>query len=196
MSDTEEKGPTPEKPFRGFKVEIDPEKLEETIRAIRAKLQSFTDQVQSSVISARYMKVKLSYKGKQVMPPLPLSVFLATEGATFWLLSPLAALMVNLGAKAFLDIELIHDADKLVEEGLNLYLDGEVEQAEAKYREALKRREDDPSALYNLGVLLRVSGRKDEALENFRAAAMGPEGHPDVVRASEAIERMKPSAEE
>jgi Flp pilus assembly protein TadD len=97
---------------------------------------------------------------------------------------------VNLGARAILDVEFVHEADELVQEGLELYLEGEIEEAEAKYRAALDRRPDDASALYNLGTLLRVAGRKDEALATLRKAAMGPEGHPDVKRASEAIDKI------
>jgi len=61
----------------------------------------------------------------------------------------------------------------------------EIEAAEEKYREALRMKKDDGSALYNLGVLLRVTGRRDEALASFeKVAAMS--GHPDAERASDA----------
>jgi tetratricopeptide (TPR) repeat protein len=168
---------------QGFKVEIDPDEVETTLRRIR-------DQVRESFTAGRYTKVRLSFKGRAVGPDIPLAVFLATEGVAFWLMSPLGVLLVNLGAKAVLDVEFIHEADELVQEGLALYLDGEIEAAEAKYREALDRRPDDVSALYNLGTLLRVSGRKDEALQVLRQAAMGPEGHPDTKRAAEAVEKL------
>ena len=90
-----------------------------------------------------------------------------------------------------LDVSFVHDADELVREGLALYLDGEIESAEAKYREALARRSDDPAALYNLGVLLRVQGRREEAVEMLRQAAMGPEGDPDVIKAAELLQRLQ-----
>ncbi|MFK7930648.1 MAG: tetratricopeptide repeat protein, partial [Myxococcota bacterium] len=92
--------------------------------------------------------------------------------------------------RAVLDVEFVHEADELVQKGLQHYLDGEVEQAEKAYRKALRKRPDDPSALYNLGTLLRVSGRAEEARVQLRRAAMGPEAHPDVKRASEALGRM------
>lgn len=173
----------PNNPFGGFRLEVDPEKVDDALKRLR-------DRIRESFHAGRYTKVRLSYKGKQLGPDIPLAVFLATEGAAFWIFSPLAALLANVGAKAFLDVEFIHEAEELVQQGLELYLDGETGAAEAKYREALKRRPDDPAALYNLGTLLRVTGRKEEALAQMRRAAMGPEGHPDVVRASEAIERM------
>lgn len=179
MSDEPKRGP-----FEGFKVEIDPDRIEETLTALK-------DRVRDSFASSRYTKVRLSYRGRAILPDIPLAVFLATEGVAFWLISPLPALLVNLGAKAVLDVEFVHEADELVREGLALYLDGELEAAEARYREALEKREDDPSALYNLGTLLRVTGRKDEALKILRRAAMGPAGHPDVARAAEAVQKLE-----
>jgi tetratricopeptide (TPR) repeat protein len=171
-------------PFEGFRLEVDPEQIQDTIRELRQR-------VSETFQAGRHTKVRLSFRGQRLGPDIPLAVFLAGEGAAFWLLSPLPALLVNLGAKAVLDVEFIHQADELVQAGLQHYLDGEIEAAEAKYREALRRRPDDPSALYNLGTLQRVSGRTDEARANLRRAAMGPEGHPDVLRASEALARME-----
>lgn len=175
------------KPFAGFprnfRFEIDPDRIEDTLKRLR-------DRLRESFVAGRYTKVRLAYRGKPIGPDIPLAVFLAGEGVAFWLLSPIAALLVNLGAKVILDVEFVHEADELVQEGLALYLEGEIEGAERKYREALDKRPDDPSALYNLGTLLRVSGRKDESLSVLRKAAMGPEGHPDVKRAAEAVEKL------
>ena len=171
-------------PFEGFRIEIDPDKIEQTLRDLR-------ERVESRVREGRYTKVRLSYKGRSIAPDIPLGALLATEGVAFWVMSPIAALLVNLGAKAILDVEFIHDADQMVSEGVELYLAGEVEEAEAKYREALGRRDDDPAALYNLGVLLRVTSRKEEAMAVLQRAAMGEEGHPDVVKAAELLDRMQ-----
>ena len=167
----------------GFRVEFDPERVEETLRTI-------SERIRESLSAGRFTKVRLSYRGKALGPDIPLAIFVAAEGVAFWFLSPLAALLANLGAKAILDVEFIHEADELVQQGLAAYLDGELRTAETKYREALDKRPDDPSALYNLGTLLRVSERKEEALKALRQAAMGPEGHPDVRRAAEAVSRM------
>jgi tetratricopeptide (TPR) repeat protein len=167
-----------------FRVQLDPERIEEALRDLG-------ERIQEQVTASRYTKVRLSYRGKPVLPDIPLAVFLAGEGVAFWLAGPLPALLANLGAKVVLDVEMIHEADELVQQGLQLYLDGEIEQAERKYREALAKRPDDPAALYNLGTLLRVRGRKDEALTHLRRAAMGPEGHPDVTRAAEAVARIE-----
>ena len=182
MSDDQSE-PEGKSPFANFRIEFDPERVEEALRSLRTRIQD-------SVVAGRYTKVRLSYRGKALGPDLPLAVFLAAEGAAFWLLSPIAALLANVGAKAFLDVEFIHEADELVQEGLAAYLEGELDRAESKYREALDKRADDPAALYNLGTLLRVTDRRDEAIRVLRQAAMGPEGHPDVRRAAEALEKL------
>ena len=167
-----------------FKFELDPDAIEESLRQLR-------DRVGDSFKAGRHTKVRLSYKGKQVGPDVPLAMFLAGEGVALWFTGPLGALLVNLGAKVMLDVEFLHEADELVREGLALYLDGEIEEAEAKYREALTRRPDDPSALYNLAVLCRIAGRVNEARELLHKAATGPEGHPDVVKAAELLSKLQ-----
>jgi len=173
----------PKGPFAGFRIEIDPEKVEDTIKTVQ-------ERVRESIEAGRYTKVRLSYRGRALGPDIPLPVFLAAEGMTFWLMSPLLALLANLGARAVLDVQFVHEADELVQQGQEAYLEGELGTAEERYRQALDRRPNDPAALYNLATLLRVSERTDEALILLRKAAMGPEGHPDVKRAAEAIERM------
>lgn len=170
-------------PFENLRIEIDPEHIEETIEQLRATIRR-------TVNNSRNTLVRLSYKGKPIGPDIPLAAILATEGVAFWLLTPLAAILVNLGAKAMLDVEFIHTADELIEEGIEAYLDGELDIAETKYQEALRRRPNDPAAHYNLGTLLRVSGRIEEALEHLNQAAAGPEEHPDVQRAADAIRRL------
>ena len=173
----------PRRPFDGFRIELDPQRIEEAVREIR-------DRVRQSLKTGRYTRVRISYKGRQLVPDIPFTIFLATEGAAFWLTSPLFAVLLNLGANSVLDVEFIHEADELVQEGLSAYLDGELDTAERCYRQALEKRPDDPAALYNLGTLLRITGRVEEAKSVLRRAAMGPEDHPDVRRASEALERL------
>lgn len=171
-------------PFANFNLKVDPDDVESALATLR-------ERAEEAFQNGRFTKVRISYDGKQLLPDVPLAVFVAGQGATFWVTGPLTALLLNLGAGALLRVEFIHEADTLVQEGLALYLDGELEAAEAKYRQALAKRSDDPTTLYHLGTLLRVSGRKDEALDCLRHAAMGPEGHPEVKKAAEAVARME-----
>lgn len=166
-----------------FRIEIDPEAIEESARQLKDRLLRAVDQ-------GRYTKVRLKYKGRPIAPDIPLAALVAVEGASLLVTGPLQILLVNLGVKAFVDVELVHEATERVREGVELFTAGEADAAEAKYREALSMSPDDVSALYNLGVLLRVTGRRDEAILSFERAARSAE-HPDGVRAAEALEKMR-----
>jgi len=169
--------------FERFKVEIDPDQIDESVRTMTEKIRHLMDQ-------GRYTKVRIKYKGKPLMPDIPLGVFVATEAITFWYAGLLRALVVNLGARTVIEVELIHDADERVDEGRDLFLQGEVEAAEERYREALQMAPEHTGALYSLGVLLRVTGRREEALEILRKAALDTE-HPEGQKAQEALDRME-----
>ncbi|NOY27859.1 MAG: tetratricopeptide repeat protein [Oligoflexia bacterium] len=169
--------------FENFRIEVDPEQIDESVRNLTAKVRELVDQ-------GRYTKVRIKYRGKPLMKDIPLGVFVATEAITFWYTGLLRALVVNLGVRAVIEIELVHDADEKVAEGVAHYMDGEVELAEAAYRDALRMKPGDVSALYNLGVLLRVTGRRKDALAALEQAA-STSGHPDAARAQEILEKMK-----
>jgi len=171
--------------FQRFKVDIDPDAIDDSLKELGARVRTLYDQ-------GRYTKVRLRYKGKQLGPDIPVTLFLAGEVASFWWAGPLRALIVNMGVRSFLEVELVHEADSVVLQGVELYMDGEVDAAEERYRTALRMKPDDTAGLYNLGVLLRVTGRKDEAIGCFRKAAIDEE-HPDGERARSALERMNVS---
>ncbi|MFZ5478250.1 MAG: tetratricopeptide repeat protein [Myxococcota bacterium] len=163
--------------------EVDPEQIDESLRKLRDQLKKLYDQ-------GRYTKVRFKYKGKPLGPDVPMAALVAGEALSLALAGPLRFLVFNLGVKAFVEIEFLHEASERVREGQELFGEGEVDAAEAKYREALSMKEDDTSALYNLGVLLRVTGRRDEAIAAFEKAAKDGE-HPDGVKAKEALEKMQ-----
>lgn len=81
------------------------------------------------------------------------------------------------------------DASVLWRQGQEMFLGGELAEAEALYREALALDPGCTPADYHLGVLLRVAGRTDEAAEAFGRAAEAGE-HEYAVRAREALGRM------
>jgi tetratricopeptide (TPR) repeat protein len=166
-----------------FNWEIDPKAIERSLADLRERLRKLLDQ-------SRYTKVRFRWKGKQLLPDLPVATVVAAEGITLLLGGPLQFLIVNLGVKAFIEVELIHESAERVAEGVEFFQRGEVELAEAKYREALRMNPDDTAGYYHLGVLLRVTGRRDEAVECLERAA-ADKGHPDALRAEEALDRMR-----
>lgn len=167
----------------GFRWEIDPERIDESLKSLRERLKKLVDQ-------GRYTKVRFSYKGKPLLPDVPLAALVAAEGLSLALAGPLRFLLVNLGMRSFIEVEFIHEATERVREGQDLFADGEVDAAEAKYREALTMKPDDTAALYHLGILLRVTGRREEAVDVLGRAAKDAD-HPDAAKAAEALERMK-----
>lgn len=172
-----------EEQFKDFRWEIDPDKLDESIQKLRDQAKRLYDQ-------GRYTKVRFLYKGKPLFPDLPLAAVVAAEGLSLAFAGPLRLIVVNLGMKAFVDVVFIHEASERVRDGQALFQEGEVDAAEAKYREALSMKPDDTSALYHLGVLLRVTGRREEAMDALERAAKDT-GNPDGVKAAETLEKLK-----
>jgi tetratricopeptide (TPR) repeat protein len=175
----------PTRPPEGpFQFELDPERIEDAVREL-------TDKVRRLVQDHRYSRVRLSWKGKPLMPDIPVALFLAGEVASFWWAGPLRVLLVNLGVGSIITVELVNESDEKVAEGKELFMDGEVEAAEATYREALRMRPSSASALYNLAVLMRVSGRIDEA-RDLLVEASGLGEHPDALKAKELLAKLGP----
>lgn len=167
-----------------FKLTIDPETLEEN-------LKDAGEQIRRLAGNHRYSKVRLSFRGKPLGPDIPLGLFVAGQAASFWAAGPLRLLLVNLGVGSIIDVELVNEADEQVALGRDRFMDGDVEEAEEAYREALRMRPGDFSASYNLAVLLRVQGRKDEA-KALLASALdeAPEDHPELEKAQALYEKL------
>lgn len=176
MSD---ENPPPQGPFN---FELDPERIEENLRDMGEKVRRL-------VQNHRYSRVRLSFKGKPLLPDIPVALFLAGEVASFWWAGPLRVLLLNLGIGSIITVELVNESDEKVAEGQQLFMDGDVEAAESTYREALRMKPGNPSALYNLAVLLRITGRVDEARPLLvEASALGE--HPDAVKAGELLAKI------
>ena len=165
-----------------IRVEVDPNEVDKSLKNIQ-------DQVKKMAQDGRYTKVRVKYNEKQLGPDIPLGIFLAAEAVAFWYTGLIRALVVNLGVRSFVDIEFVHQGTEKVAEGRELYVDGEIEAAEKCYREALSIRPDDPHAHYHLGVLLRVTGRKQEAITHLQTAAQ-TENFEHAQKAQEILDRM------
>ena len=169
--------------FKRLRVEIDPDQIEQSIRELGEK-------VRQVAADGRYTKVRIKFRGKTIIPDVPLSAFIAIEAVTFWYGGIIRALAVNLGVKTFIDIEFVHEGDELVSEGHALFIDGETEAAERKYREALSMRPLNPAANYHLGVLLRVLQRSEEAIACLEIAAAA-EDYENSEKAAQLVERLQ-----
>ncbi len=172
----------PRPPQNRFNFELEPGKVEEGLRDLGERVRRLVE-------DHRYSRVRLSFKGKQLLPDIPLALFVAGEAASFWWAGPLRVLLVNLGVGSVITVELVNESSERVADGRQLFMDGEVEAAEATYREALRMKPSSAEALYALGVLLRVTGRLDEARDCLvEASGLGDD--PDAQKAKDLLKKM------
>jgi tetratricopeptide (TPR) repeat protein len=136
--------------------EIDPKKVEES-------LKKFRDQIVQLTKKGRYTKVRFKFRGKQLLPDLPLAAVMAVEGATFYWTGLLRALVFNLAGRAVIDVELVNDSEKRITAGKEALLSGDLDVALASFREALDMDPENPLVHLNLGVAYKLKGQKEVA---------------------------------
>ena len=126
------------------------------------------------------------------------------EGASRWQAESgqyLLAFEGDPAAGALKIIEQKTSIDEEIDRGYELHQAGDLNRAEAVYRQALDAHGPDALLLYNLGVLLQDLGRKADAAEAYRAALHGDPGMADchynlallceaLARPQEAIRHM------
>ena len=165
-------------------VDVEPGRIEEVLRKLRVELGALANK-------GRYTRVRFKFRGKQLLPDLPLAAVIAAEGLTFYWTGILRALLVNVAGKSVLSVELVNDSGRFVQAGKEELLSGDVDRAIEAFRTALRMERDNPRAQLHLGAALRLKGALDEARAALeRARALDPRG--EVGReAEELLRRMK-----
>lgn len=136
---------------RTLPFEIDPKKLE-------ASLKKLGDQVVKVAKKGRYTKVRFKFRGKQLLPDIPLAAVAAVEGLSFYWAGLLRLLVFNLAGKTVIDIELVNDSEKKLQLGKEALLSGDLDEALAAFRQAENMDQDNPLVQLNLGIALKLSG--------------------------------------
>jgi tetratricopeptide (TPR) repeat protein len=155
---------------RALPFEIDPKRVEESLGKLRDELVHWANK-------GRYTKVRFKFRGKQLLPDLPIAAVVAAEGLTFYWGGILRALVFTVAGGSLLQVELVNDADKRVQAGKEALLAGDLDEALAHFREALAMDRDNIGAHLNVGVALKLRGDREGALAAFeRARALDPEG--------------------
>jgi len=162
--------PEAELPQNTLPFEIDPKKVEES-------LKKFRDQVLVLARKGRFTKVRFKFRGKQLLPDLPLAAVVAVEGATFYWTGLLRALVFNLAGRSLIDVELVNDSEKFIAAGKEALLSGDLDEALKHFREALQMDQENPLVHLNLGVAWKLKGQKEVArMALQKAKSLDPKG--------------------
>jgi len=164
-------------------VHVEPGRIEEMLQKLRKEFSALANK-------GRYTRVRFKFRGKQLLPDLPLAAVIAAEGLTFYWTGILRTLLVNVAGKSVLSVELVNDSGRFVEAGKEELLSGDVDRAIEAFRTALRMERDNPRAHLHLGAALRLKGFLAEARQALeRAHALDPRG--EVGReAEELLRRM------
>lgn len=154
-------------------IDIDPARVEEALGKVASELKHWANK-------GRYTRVRFKFRGKPLLPDLPLGAVVAAEGLTFYWGGILRTLVFNLAGKSVFEVELINDSQKKVQQGKDALLSGDVEQALKRFEEAIAMERDNAQAHLNVGVALRLKGDTGGARAAFKKAkaldAEGPTG--------------------
>ncbi len=162
-------------------VDVEPGRIEEMLKKLRAEFGALANK-------GRYTRVRFKFRGRQLLPDLPLAAVIAAEGLTFYWTGILRALLVNVAGKSVLSVELVNDSGRFVEAGKEELLAGDVDRAIEAFRTALRMERDNPRAHLHLGAALRLKGAREEARVALeRARALDPHG--EVGREAEELLR-------
>lgn len=144
------KDPAPTPPLT-LPFEIDPKKIEGSLIKLR-------DQVVSLAKKGRYTRVRFKFRGKQLLPDIPLAAVVAVEGATFYWAGLLRALVFTLAGRAVIDVELVNDSEKKLARGKEALLSGDLEEALSLFHEARDMDHDNAHVHLNLGIAYKLKG--------------------------------------
>jgi tetratricopeptide (TPR) repeat protein len=165
-----QKVPVQPKAVRKVTLEINTNKIDESIKQAVERVQYWYKQ---GIIN----KVRLKYKGKAILPDIPLSYFMLVQVATFFLTGVVRALAMNLGAKVFFEVEMINDAEELLKKARDLYLDGELDEAVRLLEEVITLDHRYSEAFLYLGIINKIRGDRSAASKHFlQAQKLDPHG--------------------
>ena len=102
--------------------------------------------------------MRFKFRGKQLLPDIPLAAVVAVEGATFYWAGLLRVLVFTLAGRAVIDVELVNDSEKKLVLGKEALLSGDLDEALALFREAADMDTESPAVHLNLGIALKLKG--------------------------------------
>lgn len=118
----------------------------------------------------RYRKVRVTRSGKQVLPDIPVAAVVAAEAASLYGAGWARVLAANIGARFLFDIEIVNEADRFYQVGAERFLEGDWERSEEALLKAVRIDDMHAPSYLQLGVLYRLNGRSERAVEVLRRA--------------------------
>lgn len=163
--------------------EIDSQKIEQSLNKLK-------EQVVTLAKKGRYTKVRFKFRGKQLLPDIPLAAVVAVEGATFYWAGVLRALVFTLAGRTLIDVELVNDSEKRLAKGKEALLSGDLEEALKAFREAVDMDDENPNTHLNLGIALKLKGDHPAAREALsRARDLDPRA-PTAIEAERLLKTL------
>ena len=154
--------PAPKKAL-ALPFEIDPKKIEDSLNKLKS-------QVVSLAKKGRYTKVRFKFRGKQLLPDVPLAAVVAVEGATFYWAGVLRAVVFTLAGRTLIDVELVNDSEKKLAKGKEALLSGDLEEALTNFHQAKDMDGDNATEHLNLGIAYKLKGDHKLAREALERA--------------------------
>jgi tetratricopeptide (TPR) repeat protein len=174
-----------EPPVKRLRFEINSDRIEDSVRQVVKRVQYWYRQ---GIIR----KVRLKYKGKAILPDIPLSYFMLVQAASFFLAGIVRALAINVGARVFFEVEIVNDAEILLKHAKELYLNGELDEAIEPLEEVILLDEDCAEAYLYLGIIHKVKKDYETASRFFlKAQKLEPAGKSGV-EAGKNLKKLSP----
>ncbi len=142
----------------------------ELLDGARSALESAGTSARRLLDRGRYRKVRISRKGKQVLPDIPLAAVAAAEAASLYGAGFARVLAANIGARFLFDVEVINEADKYWQVGVERFLEGDLERAEQALLKAVRIDDTHARGYLQLGVLYRMRGDGERARQMLQRA--------------------------
>ena len=162
----DDEGAEPRSVIEAEEVELsenEPVTIGDIVDGTKGVLDSVTKEARRIIDRGRYRKVRISRKGKQVLPDIPLAAAAALEAASLYGAGLARVLAVNVGAQFLFDVEVVNEADKYFERGKQAVLDGDLDRALEALEKAVRIDDTHAGAYLQLGVLFRLRGEQDRA---------------------------------
>jgi hypothetical protein len=169
--------------------------VNEIVEGARGVIDQVGTAARRLVDRGRYRKVRISRKGKPVLPDIPVAAVAAIQAASFYGAGVARVLVANVGAKLLFDIDVVNEADKFVSMAKAALLDGDLERAEEGLQKAVRIDDTHAEAFLELGVVNRLRGSADQARKNLTRARELDETGPTGKRAADILKSMAPPAE-